>query len=122
MSADTPTTEEVRDAYCWALGGVTLTYDLAGEAPFDRWKAANDAEVAAKALQEAADDFRRAAAAGIEPALNLTAATLLERRATREKQARAFEQLRALEEVICATSNYDNCCDMHGPTTKEATT
>lgn len=40
-------------------------------------------QVKAEALREAAEDFRRAADSGVEPALNLTAAKLLFQRAAK---------------------------------------
>ncbi|RKN68595.1 hypothetical protein D7252_14045 [Microbacterium sp. CGR2] len=35
----------------------------------------------------------------------------------RSKQIRAFEGLRALDAEICASMNYQGCCDMHDPAT-----
>lgn len=52
------TTEDVRDAYGWYLGGHTLQYDPSGEEDFDRWLAEHDAQVAAKALRGAAADMQ----------------------------------------------------------------
>lgn len=59
----TPTTEEVRRGYVDtldALGGAVL-----GAGQFDRWLAARDREVAAKALRDAADRFMPHPALGL---------------------------------------------------------
>lgn len=60
MSDYTPTTEQVRDEYVYGqLGRATSSRvteeSLGGE--FDRWLAKHDAEVAARALEAAADEF-----------------------------------------------------------------
>lgn len=59
MSDDyTPDTQEVRDAYAWYEGGIYHEYDPKGYPKIDRWLAAHDAEVAAKALREAAAEMQ----------------------------------------------------------------
>ena len=62
MSDYTPTTGHVQDAYCHVQQGVMGERgDAAHEkfhAEFDRWLAAHDAEVAAKALEEAASAWQ----------------------------------------------------------------
>lgn len=67
MSEYTPTTDEVREAYRrWKY-----RFDSEKGGPeFDRWLATHDAEVAARALEEAADAFERKAA---DPALTAMA-------------------------------------------------
>ena len=47
MSDYTPTTEEVREAYSWALPSSEY-----GKGLFDRWLAAHDAEVRASVVSE----------------------------------------------------------------------
>lgn len=57
MSDFTPTTEVVRDLYDWAATEKCLPGTAYDEhrAHFDRWLAAHDREVAARALREAAE-------------------------------------------------------------------
>lgn len=58
MTEYVPTTEEVREAYASTGGGLDFKdvwYDRFNR--FDRWLAAHDAEVEAKALREAGEAF-----------------------------------------------------------------
>ncbi len=55
MSEHTPAPEQMRNYYASGLDDLTPEQSVA----FDRWLAQHDAEVAAKALREAADQFVR---------------------------------------------------------------
>ena len=57
MSKYAPTTGEVRRRYAYARSGKPGHKNQGAVAEFDRWLAAHDAEVAAKALEDAADQI-----------------------------------------------------------------
>lgn len=58
MSDYTPTTDEVREDFAYPWEG--FKQDREGRlAAFDRWLADHDREAAARALEEAADDWQR---------------------------------------------------------------
>ena len=42
-------------------------------------------------------------------------------RTTRDDQRRAFDDLRAFDEEVCASMEYEDCCDMHAPHPSQAT-
>lgn len=73
----TPSTATVIECFLDGAEGSFIRED------FDRWIAELKREVAEKALREAAADFQRGAAAGLEPVLNTLAAKLLTARADR---------------------------------------
>lgn len=55
MNTQIPLTEDVREAYAeYQANGLLVLSDDEGLADFDRWKAANDAQV----LRDAADEIR----------------------------------------------------------------
>jgi phage terminase Nu1 subunit (DNA packaging protein) len=57
MSEYTPTTDEVRAMYVTGTPPHRVSVPQ-GNAEFDRWLAQHDAEVAARALRQAADDWQ----------------------------------------------------------------
>lgn len=56
MTDYTPTTEKVRGAFFVSNTGL-IPGDLSEYEPFDRWLAQNNREIAAKALEDAADEL-----------------------------------------------------------------